>query len=126
MTRTGPTREVALLVMSRADGMCLRCLRRPGAQIHHRKPRGMGGTVEPAINRPPNLVWLCSNCHAWVESNRLAGYDTGWLVRRADNPAEKWLIDNFGQMLMLLPSGDVELSPPSDMVLPSGGLTPPF
>lgn len=53
-----------------------------GPEVHHRMPRGMGGTTNPAIHDLDNLVLLCQGHHQWVESNRAMAYDLGLLVRR--------------------------------------------
>lgn len=44
----------------------------------------MGGTTDPAINDPRNLVTLCGSgttgCHGWVESQRDRARQLGWLI----------------------------------------------
>lgn len=60
-----------------------------GEQIHHRKPRSMGGSKDPAINSPANLVLLCSRCHLWVETKgREAAYDRHLLLRHIEDAAQ--------------------------------------
>lgn len=99
----------AQLVAARNGGRCLRC-GRPGSQIHHRLPRGAGGTSNPKINSPSNLVWLDFACHAEIESHRTVSYRTGWLVRRGADPAEQYLINLHDQMIMLLPDGTMTVN----------------
>lgn len=57
--------------------------------IHHRTPRGMGGSKR--ANTMPNLITLCGSgvtlCHGWIESHRDAARDLGYLVRRGHDPA---------------------------------------
>ena len=110
MKRTGPDQKTAQLVCARLYGMCLRCQEKPGSQIHHRLPRGMGGTSDPKINDPENLVWICYDCHALIERHREVSYQTGWLVRRAANPAEQYLITPDHRMIVLLPDGGMEVN----------------
>lgn len=98
--RTGPSREVALSVVER-DGMCRRCRNSAGAQIHHRKPRGAGGSSDPRINSRANLVWLCSGCHAEIESFRNEARDSGWLVRFSEDPETVPLVDLTGSQFWL-------------------------
>lgn len=63
-------------------GLCVRC-GREGEQLHHRCPRGAGGSRHrPWVNLPGNLVTLCHRCHAWVESNRVEAVARGWIVPR--------------------------------------------
>lgn len=107
MRRTGPDQATAQLVVARNLGMCLRCNQRPGSQIHHRIPRGMGGTRNPIVNTAPALVWICQPCHAEIESYRQTAYVDGWLVRRGADPATTPLVNLLRDVLMLLPDGSV-------------------
>ncbi|WP_300680716.1 hypothetical protein [Nocardioides sp.] len=96
-TATGPSQTVRLLVKARAEGRCERCATRVLSlddqartwpvypySIHHRIPRGMGGTSRPELNQPGNLVLLCGTgvdgCHGWIESHRHAAAEAGWLL----------------------------------------------
>jgi len=80
-------------VMGRDGGQCARC-GAPATNVHHRQPRGMGGSNDPTINDSSNLVSLCGSgttgCHGWIEANRLAAMTRGWLVPRRSGltPAE--------------------------------------
>jgi 5-methylcytosine-specific restriction endonuclease McrA len=57
-------------------------------QVHHRKPRKMGGRADRLrTNAPSNLITLCEPHHTWVESHRKQAYDTGLLVREHDDPS---------------------------------------
>jgi 5-methylcytosine-specific restriction protein A len=94
--------------MARDAGRCRRC-GAIGHQIHHRRPRGMGGTSDPLINNPSNLVLLCQPCHAEVESAREQAYDSGWLLRHAslELPSEVPLVDLQGRTFFLTEEGTV-------------------
>lgn len=96
--------ETRRIVMERAGNACERCVvsvvNYPG-EIHHRKPRGMGGTRSKAINLPCNLVLLCSDCHRWVESNRSEARESGWLVRQFEAPETVPLTDIYGYLFLL-------------------------
>jgi hypothetical protein len=80
------------LVEERSHGMCE--IRLPqvcqgrATNIHHRLPRGAGGT-----NSKANLLHLCGSgttgCHGWVESHRKEAYELGLLLRRGENPEER-------------------------------------
>lgn len=102
---TGPTRAQRDAVEDRAMGCCEMCgtplitfshagdrtSYRPHS-IHHRQPRGMGGTSRPEINSPANLLLVCgtgtTGCHGWIESNRAEAYTNGLLVGAGADPAE--------------------------------------
>ncbi|HEX3778489.1 MAG TPA: HNH endonuclease [Pseudonocardiaceae bacterium] len=85
---TGPTRSVRDIVRARAGNRCELCRRDDGPMdIHHRRPRAMGGTSDPATNRPSNLVLLCRECHSNIESNRDGAQLIGWLVRQRADPS---------------------------------------
>ena len=97
--------ETRSIVANRAGGVCERCGRHWGSNVHHRKPRGMGGTRDPQANSPANLVLLCGSgtfgCHGEVESNRAKAYMDGWLVRRADDPELIPLVMRSGRTFRL-------------------------
>jgi len=94
------------LIVDRDNGWCRRC-GRTGEQIHHRKPRGMGGTRDSDINSPANLVLLCSGCHSWIELNREWAYKLGWLVHRTADPADI-PVQTGHWSVRLLPDGGIE------------------
>ena len=90
---SGPSARIVDLVWSRDEGSCTRCGRglQPSQRgiawsVHHRSPRGMGGSKTSWINAPSNLILLCGSgttgCHGWVESNRDVARESGWLVPR--------------------------------------------
>jgi len=111
---TGPNGAIRAWVIVRDEGCCVRCghivlhqtdewgtfeLTDRGYQFHHRKPRGMGGGKD--TNKHANLILVCPPCHAWIESNRRAAYEFGWLVHHWDNPATVPVVD-FRRGLILL------------------------
>ncbi len=87
---TGVPYRTLRLVLDRAADQCERCGSLSPADVHHRRARGMGGTRDPEIHSPANLVVLCRDCHTWVEHNRTEATAHGWLVPRRDprDPAD--------------------------------------
>lgn len=88
---TGPTVDTRKLVHARSGMECERCGRSlmwEPSEIHHRLPRGMGGSSNPVINLTSNLVHLCRPCHSWAESNRDDARRDGLLVPFGWNPAD--------------------------------------
>jgi hypothetical protein len=81
-------------VMNRASQGCERCgsNRSEFWSMHHRRPRGMGGSKRPEVNAPSNILMLCGSgttgCHGWVESNREEAYELGLLVHMWQKPVE--------------------------------------
>lgn len=87
-------------VATRDEGRCIACgtavvdpdTMQPYAtwSIQHRTARGMGGTRNPAINAPANLLVLCgdgvSGCHGYVEHHRTWAQDHGFAVSRYQDP----------------------------------------
>ena len=76
---------VRLLVYERAHENCERCFRwARGGSAHHRFARGMGGSRDPRINDPRNIVLLCGSgvtgCHGWIEHHPEQGRQEGWLI----------------------------------------------
>lgn len=60
--------------------------------IHHRRPRGSGGSKDPATNSPANLLLLggsgTTGCHGLTERYRSSALHFGWLVHQGHNPAD--------------------------------------
>lgn len=100
---TGFPLVVRNFILDRDNGSCVRCGRQVmwwngirwtqmgEYSIQHRRPRGMGGSKDPATNAPMNGVVLCGSattgCHSEVESNRAQAYDDGHLVHQGIDPA---------------------------------------
>jgi hypothetical protein len=63
--------------------------------IHHRRPRGMGGTDRPDVHSLANLMLVCGTgtvgCHGFLESHRTIAEARGYLVAKEgprSNPAD--------------------------------------
>lgn len=69
-------------VLARAGWRCERCLSLPVDHVHHRRPKGSGGTSEEWVERPANIVALCRPCHEWAHAHPREAYATGWLIRK--------------------------------------------
>lgn len=86
------TRE---LVLARDAFGCVSCGRHVGGMtdysVHHRIPRGMGGSTDERLNLPSNLILLCGSgttgCHGWVESRRNDARTWGYLLYRLSEPS---------------------------------------
>jgi len=77
------------IVKRRSRGVCERCLQAEAVQVHHRQPRGAGGSAHRAeVNLPANLLHLCRTCHEITESRRQEAYVLGLLVHRGQRPCE--------------------------------------
>jgi 5-methylcytosine-specific restriction protein A len=80
------------LVRARSGGLCELCGAAAGTNIHHRRPRKMGGSRRPDTNLPQNLLHLCGSategCHGLIEGNRGHAYSNGWLVADRQDPAD--------------------------------------
>jgi hypothetical protein len=86
---TGFPKSVRELITTRANGACERCgMAAPAYQIHHRRPRGMGGSTSSDTNRASNGLWVCVSCHSDIEANREDALRFGWLVRQGQSPAD--------------------------------------
>lgn len=64
----------------------------------------MGGTKDPASNSPANILLLCGSgttgCHGWVESHREEAYESGFLVRRGNDPGSLPVTTIHGHVLL--------------------------
>jgi hypothetical protein len=88
---SGPSAKVRAQVEARDENRCVKCgkpVRRDEDSLHHRWPRGRGGT-----NAVENLIVLCgtgtTGHHGWVEKNRAVSYKLGYLVESGIDPADK-------------------------------------
>lgn len=113
---TGPTPAVRRLVKERSGGRCESCdtILSGFASVHHRIARGMGGSRDPKLNLPSNLLVLCgsgvSGCHGFTESRREEAYRHGLLVRRGDDPAVVPVMYR-GAWVLLVDDGTTQASP---------------
>ena len=74
-------------IRTRARWRCEKCgLPCPAGQIHHRRPRGMGGTKRKETGTTANGVLLHPRCHELIERHRAAAINEGWLVPQALDP----------------------------------------
>lgn len=91
---------------ARARNACERCgtTTAPWWSVHHRRPRGMGGTKRKDVHSLANLLYVCGSgttgCHGWIESHREDAYDLGLLVRQRQNPAEVPVTLRIGRVLL--------------------------
>lgn len=84
----GFSKSVRELVLARANGQCERCgVDADNLQLHHRRPRGMGGSRRKDTNLASNSLALCPPCHCAIESDRELSLWAGWLVRQGRDPA---------------------------------------
>lgn len=84
---TGFTPKVRRIIIDRADRYCERCGECLGEEIHHRRPRGSGGTKRESTNLPSNGLYLCRDCHSFCELKRDEARKCGWLLRQTQDPA---------------------------------------
>lgn len=96
MASSGVSKATLEKVWAREASACLIChapLVRGGGgySVHHRRPRGMGGSRDPVAASPANLVLLCgtgtTGCHGRVERSRDWYRDVGLLVPQGTDPA---------------------------------------
>ena len=89
--QTGFPAKVRTLIRERAGANCERCgdphnVGMHGIQVHHRRPRGMGGTRRHGTNGAANGLYLCGMCHRVVENNREVSLMLGQLVPQHKDP----------------------------------------
>jgi 5-methylcytosine-specific restriction protein A len=79
------------MIHRRANGRCEKCgmpLPTALAQIHHRRPRGMGGTRRRESATASNGMYVHLACHMDIESNRQLALANGWLVQQTHEPVD--------------------------------------
>ena len=82
--RSGNRCEAGTVACLGGRGGDLSGVPRDRVSIHHRLPRGRGGSADTRTNTLSRLMLLCGDgargCHGWIESNRAAARDAGWLI----------------------------------------------
>lgn len=114
MSITVRTRQI---VLDRDLYRCIRCGAYIGPfgdySIHHRRPRGMGGSKRPETDLPANLLTLCGSgttgCHGYIESHREEAYEQGLLLHQTDNP-EGISVTTFRGSLFLNNDGSFDVA----------------
>lgn len=82
------------VVHERDQGRCCMCgtyIADGNGAVHHRTPKGMGGSA--LLESPANLVTLCGRgnadlCHGKVHGNPQWARNHGWTVSRSLDPTE--------------------------------------
>lgn len=84
---TGLSRTVRETVLERDGYRCFRCgvsILDQAYSIHHRRPRGSGGSSDPETNLTANAITLCgtgtTGCHGDIESHRDLSRRLGFLI----------------------------------------------
>lgn len=103
---TGFSAQLRVLIRLRSGGFCERCGLVRGAEMHHRRSRGMGGSQADDTNTASNALHLCSACHGWVTEHPQDARDNGWTVKSHQDPSEipvkyrgAWVwLDDLGNM----------------------------
>jgi 5-methylcytosine-specific restriction enzyme A len=103
--------SVRKVVLARDSNLCLWCLE-PAEHVHHRKPKGIGGTSRPEVQWGlANLVSVCADHHRWIHEHPAEGYLSGFLVHSWDNPEDVPLLVKPGSVFLKLGSdGSLERS----------------
>ncbi len=106
---TGPTAAVVKRIRERDGWRCVCCGTTEQLTTGHRRNRQMGGSSDPAINRPSNTITQCWSCNSRSESDpefaeRAKG--KGWKVLQHQDPrlvrcwvlgvGPVFLLDDFG------------------------------
>lgn len=121
----GPSQYVRGQVIARADSRCEWCdaYSTFGMSVHHRQPRGMGGSRKVHVNAAANLLLLCGSgttgCHGWVESNRRVSVTWGLLVPRPAFPATTPVFYRKNGWVLLDDDGGVHPWTPEDGAEPA-------
>lgn len=83
--RDGFPKQAKDIIETRSGGVCEIDGCGAAEVIHHRRPRGAGGTSLGWVNRAANGLHVSDACHLRIESNRMTAYVNGWLVSMNGN-----------------------------------------
>lgn len=104
---SGVSPRVRQTVLERDGHTCTRCGTYVGPfgvfSVHHRRPRGMGGSKRLDTNQPANLLTLCgtgtTGCHGEVEQHRDQALSEGFLLFQSMFPDEQPVKTHLGWRL---------------------------
>lgn len=85
---------------------CFRCLK-IAHDVHHRRPRQMGGTSHAWINQPANLICLCRPCHRWAEEHYAEAVAQGYRIPFRLTAEECPITNVNGQQVYLTNEGTI-------------------
>lgn len=91
MRSTGFSAAVRDIISDRSGGVCellIPMVCTGMAQVmHHRRPRGIGGTRRVDTNQPSSALHICDACHRHLETvERGVARSNGWLVSQYASP----------------------------------------
>jgi HNH endonuclease len=93
--------SVRKVIIARTGGRCDRCgFKVSMGHFHHRKPRRMGGSVDPSLGKPSNGLLLHPKCHEFIESHRKASAMMGYLLNSVADPSKVPVYTWRGWMLL--------------------------
>jgi len=101
-------------VQGRAFGRCERCLHATlYGHLHHRRPKGLGGSKAADRHDVSNLVYLCPEDHRWAHANPADAEAAGFLVPRRSglSPLEVPITDLAGETRYLDNEGQYVAEP---------------
>lgn len=124
LCRSGGSCEVRSPACLAGAGGSLLGMPRERVSIHHRKPRGAGGTSLADINDLCNLLLICgtgtTGCHGFIERERVWARLRGFIVPRGrhgvitamTDPAQVPLVLRSGRRVLLHRTEPLLLPPP--------------
>lgn len=81
----------------------------------------MGGVSNAWTGLVSNGLLLCRDCHRWVEANRAAAYEHGWLVPIGGDPTATPVLLWDRRLVLLAPDGSYRRVTPPPEIPPSAG-----
>lgn len=110
MSRSHFPRHVIELVTGRSGGNC-ECMSSGctliAEHLHHRRPKGIGGTRRPESQWASNALHVCLRCHLKIHAMPTWGRNNGFLVRQSDDPAATPVRWRCSHAVLLDDSGDI-------------------
>ena len=101
----GAWEHVKRIVRERDRDTCQKCgSRRPGLDVHHRKPKQMGGSDSLTTYGLANLISLCRLCHGWVHGHPIEAEELGLMLAQSADP-ERVYVTVRGRKLALTNAG---------------------
>lgn len=121
------SRELKFVVWQRDEERCFRCKTSTNeGDVHHRLARKMGGANARVewINWVSNLLFLCRECHNFIEANPNMARAAGWMLSAHQDPEDVLVYSDGDGLWYRLHGPQFYKDPLTGILAPCAGAEP--